>query len=229
MKKRERRFRLFSHRGDWIVLWVLAGLFAAILLVSALRQYAGLALIQGGLYLYLPLLMVLIALGWGMSAIFRRLKRPAVRGIVGTLMVLAMLGMLVIGMSYASFAAELSFPHRYIVIGAPDGVHKLTVLRMLDPDENRMEQRRAARLAENPDGADQIVAEDWGYIYTAYSTDPTGLFYKVNTCLEGEVHIGYGSAAELMVEWEDSNTVGHFFVKNPEIGDGGEMRALCDR
>ena len=49
------------------------------------------------------------------------------------------------------------------------------------------------------------------------------LFYHPDSLLEGEVHIGYASKAELMVEWEDD--VGHFFIKNPEIGDEGEMRA----
>ena len=68
-----------------------------------------------------------------------------------------------------------------------------------------------------------MTAEDWGYTYTAYKPALMGLFYRPDTLLEGEVHIGYVSKAELMVEWEDD--VGHFFIKNPQIGDEGEMRA----
>lgn len=219
--------RLFARRGDRIVLWVLIGMSALTLVISALRGLAGLALVNGEWYLYLPLAIVMTALGWGMSAIFRRLKKPAIRGVVGTMLVLILLAALMIGTSYASFAAGLSFPHRYVVMTAPDGAHRLIVMRMLDPDDARIELRRQNRLAADPEGDEKYAPEDWGYTYTAYAAGPLKLFYKVDSLLEGEVHIGYASKAELMVEWEDGNTVGHFFIKDPEIGDDGEMRAQC--
>ena len=224
--KREKKRRFLQHTGDRITFWVLVGIMATTLVISALRGIAGLALVDGGLYLYLPLSLVLIAVGWGLSAVFRRLKKPALRGIFGTLMVLVMLGLLTIGMTYASFAAGLSFPHRYVSMTAPDGVHRLIVMRMLDPDETRIEQRRQARLSSNPDGDEKITAEDWGYVYTAYAPGPLDLFYRVDSLMEGEVYIGYASNAELMVEWEDA--IGHFYIKNPETGDSGEMRARCN-
>lgn len=217
--------RIFQRPGDRIVARVLLGILALTMVISALRGAAGLALVDGGAYLYLPLAMILIAIGWGFSAVFRRLKRPALRGIFGTMMVLVMLGLLTLGMSYASFAAGLSFPHRYVVMTAPDVEHRLLVMRMLDPDEARIEQRRQTRLEADPEGEPNVTAEDWGYVYTAYAPGPLGLFYKVDSLLEGEVYIGYASKAELMVEWEDDNTVGHFYIKNPEPGDSGEMKA----
>ena len=50
-----------------------------------------------------------------------------------------------------------------------------------------------------------------------------GVFYNPNTPREGEVYIGIASEGQLMVDWEDEETVARFFVKDPEPGDGGEM------
>lgn len=218
--------RFLSHTGDRIMFFVLIGLVALTLILSALRQFGHLALIHGELYLYLPLAIVLGTLGWGMSAIHRLLKKPLARGIVGAAMVLVMLVLATIALSYAGVAAGFSFPARYVTVKSPGGAHKLTVMRGLDMDEEHINARHEARLAADPDGAQDVTAEDWGYVFTAYSTDPFGLFYKEDTLLEGKVCIGYASKAELMVDWEEDETVGHFYVKNPEIADGGEMRAV---
>ena len=219
--------RIFARKGDRIVLWVLLALVVITLILSALRQYAGLALIHGELYLYLPMLILLVLLGWGMSAIVRRLKHTVVRGIAGGVMGLVLMVLFTIGMSYGGYAAGLSFPQKYVDMRSPDGKGKLTVMRELDTDEARIAARREARLAADSDGIPEAVAEDYGYRFTAYATDPLGIFYRLNTLKEGEVHIGFASAAELMVEWEEDGRVGHFYVKNPEVSDGGEMRAVA--
>ena len=219
------KLHFFHRTGDKIVFWCLIGLTAVILIASALHRFAGLALVHGELYLFLPMLIVYTLLGWGLSAIIRRLKKPAVRSVVAVVLVLVMLVVGVIGLSYGSVASSFSFPQKYVTVASPDAGHRLVVMRGLDLNEERIEQRRAARVAADPEATAEVAAEDWGYVYTAYAPGPLGLFYRVDTLLDGEVHIGYGSKAELMVEWEDDETVGRFYVKNPELADGGEMRA----
>ncbi|MBR1559245.1 MAG: hypothetical protein IJ646_03290, partial [Clostridia bacterium] len=92
--------RFFSRTGDKIAFWALIGLIILTLILSAVRQFAGLALVNGGLYVYLPLLTLLLAVGWGMTGIFRRLAKPVVRGVAGVVMVVVMLGLITVGMTY---------------------------------------------------------------------------------------------------------------------------------
>lgn len=219
--------RFFSRTGDKIAFWALIGLIILTLILSAVRQFAGLALVNGGLYVYLPLLTLLLAVGWGMTGIFRRLAKPVVRGVAGVVMVVVMLGLITVGMTYGGVAAGLSFPTKYVTVTSPNGLHRLLVMRGLDTDEERINARHAARLAADPEGDPGVTAEDWGYVYTAYAPGLLDLFYKADSLIDGEVHIGYASKAELMVEWEDDETVGHFYIKDPETGDDGDMRAAA--
>ncbi|MGX8706459.1 MAG: hypothetical protein ACSW8J_07765 [bacterium] len=215
--------RFFSNLGDRIAFWVLIGLLVAVVIANALKSYANLQLVHGELYVYMPLLMALILVGWGLSAIFRRL-RGVVKGIVGAVMVLVMLALMVLGTTYGGIAAGLLFPQRYVDVTAPDGGHRLMVMRGFDTDETRLEARRALRLEANPDSDPEIVAGDYGYTYTAYTPALMDLFFHLDTARDGEIHVGYASKAELMVEWEDDGATAHFFLKNPEPTDEGEMR-----
>ena len=130
----------------------------------------------------------------------------------------------VLGLQYAGYVAGLTLPVKYAVMTSPGG-GRLIVMQGLDADVDRINARRAARLAADPSGTPDYVAADWGYTYTAYAPGPLELFYRPDTLIEGAVHIGYASAGELMLEWEDGDRVGHFYIKNPDASDAGEMRA----
>lgn len=214
----KKRFRLTGKdRIVAIVILVLAVLTVALSGLSAL----GYNLVFSEAYFFLPIATLLTLIGWGASALWRRMKQGIARKIVGGALILVMVLLAMLAMTYGSLFSGLTMPKKYAVV-SNDG-HSLLVMRVLDPDKDRIDARRAARLAADPEGSQDITAEDWGYTYTAYARALVGLFYKPKSLIEGEVHIGYASKAELMVEWTDD--VGHFFIKDPEVGDEGEMRA----
>ena len=217
-KKNARRPRL--GRKDRIVVYLLIALMVITLLLSGLNAL-NLRLTAGEIYLIFPLLILLLLLGWGLSAIWRRIKNDVARKAVGAVMVLVMILLVLLTLTFTSVFAGMNIPREYAVMS--DGTHKLVVMRALDADEARVNARHAARLAADPEGNPEMIADDWGFTYTAYAPAVMGLFYRPDTLIEGEVHIGYASKAELMMDWEDG--VGHFYIKNPEVGDDGEMRA----
>lgn len=218
MSESRKRFRLTG--GDRIVFYLLLALVAIMVILTVLSAL-NLRLVAGELYLFLPVMLVLVLLGWGVSALWRRIRPGGIRKVVGVVLVIVMALVVMLSLSFASMFAGINIPRKYTVM-TNEG-HSLLVMRGLDSDTERLEGRRAARLAAYPDSPQELVGEDWGYTYTAYKPALMGLFYRPDSLLEGEVHIGYGSKAELMVEWEDD--VGHFFIKNPEPFDSGEMRA----
>ena len=224
MSENKPRLRLLSHTGDRVALIVMILLLVVTLLINLLNAL-GLTLVEGALYIFLPLVLALVALGWGSSLIVRRITRPTLRRVVAVVLVLALLGLAGIGMQIAAIASGMNYPMVYAVMTAPDNIHRLIVMRGLDIDEQRAYARRDARLAADPDSDPEVTIDDWGYIYTAYALGPLDLFYKPKTLIEGRVRIGYASKGELMLEWEKDNTEGHFFIKNPDLLDEGEMRA----
>ena len=205
-----------------VALIILAALALAIIVLMILRS-AGLSLIRGDLYLLLPAAMVATALFWGGYALIVRINRKVVRTLVAIVLIIVLFMALTIGMSYINFLTNIALPQKYAFVTSPGGAHKYVVLRTLDPDDDRIELRRQARLEANPEDDPETAVADWGYIYRAYD-QALGLFYKPSTKAEGEVYIGNSGGGQLMVEWEDEETVAHFFVKDPGPGDGGEMR-----
>ena len=218
MSEPKKRFRLTG--GDRIVAWLLLAM-AMLTVVLTVLNALNLRLVAGELYMFLPMMVLLVLIGWGGSALWRRMKPSMLRKTVGAVLVVTMALLVMLALSFVSMVAGINVPRKYVTM-TNEG-HSLVVMRALDSDEARLNARRAARLEADPESDPEFVAADWGYTYTAYKPALMGLFYRPNTLLEGEVHIGYASQAELMVEWEDD--VGHFFIKNPETADEGEMRA----
>lgn len=208
-------------RGDRIVICVLIVLVVVTLVLSGLNAL-DLRLIAGEIYIILPTMILLLLIGWGMSALWRRMKPGTARYVVGAVLVILMALILMVTMTVTSVFTGMNIPRRYAVMSDEDG-HTLVVLRAIDPDEQRMNTRHEARLAADPEDSPEMIAEDFGYTYTAYAPTAMGLFYRPSTLLDGEIHIGYASKGELMLDWSDG--VGHFFIQNPEIGDEGEMHA----
>ena len=230
-----RRFEL--RRSDKILLGVEAVLVVAIIALNILQR-CGQSLINGALMLYLPVLALFVLVGWGGYALIRRISRRTVRIVVGSIAGLVLALALMLVFTYVSFVASIGVPRLYKVLKSPSGAHTLVVMRTLDPDERRIEQRKAARLAADPDGDPEVTAADWGYAYTAYPKGLLGLFYRSDADVEGEVYLTYrdgvapaaeeGEAAEpepigaMMLEWLDDGDTAHFYVDNPGVSEGGE-------
>lgn len=228
-----RRFSL--RRSDKIVLAVL-GVLVLLTVALNIMQRCGLSLVNGALMIYLPVMTLLLLVGWGGYVLFRRIPNRTVKLVVGGLLGLALLVVVLLGFTYVSFIASIGTPHKYRTMVSPSGEHRLVVLRTLDPDEARIEQRKAARLAADPEGDPEITAADWGYVYRAYPEALFGLFYRSDADVEGEVYLTYrdgiapvtaeGEEPEpigtMMLEWLENDTVAHFYVENAGVAEGGE-------
>ncbi len=216
---RKPRFRLGT--GDRVVA---IAVIALIVLSTALGvlQRMNLALIEGQITLLLPLLVLGLLLGWGISALVRRIRSRAVRVAVGVLLGLALFILALFAFSYASFVASMTLPRRYSTMTSPSGSKKLVVLRRLDGDEDRVNARRAARLKADPDADGEITVDDWGYVYTA-APQVARFFYRSDADVEGEVAMGYASKATLMLEWAEDERQARFYLENPGVAEGGEM------
>ncbi len=228
-----RRFSL--RRSDKIVLAVIGALLVLTVALN-IMQRCGLSPVNGALMLYLPVLTLLALVGWGGYALFRRISNRTVRIVVGCVFGLVLLVVVLLGFTYVSFIASIGTPHKYRTLVSPSGEHRLVVLRTLDPDDGRIEQRKAARLSADPDGDPEVTAADWGYVYRAYPEVLFGLFYRSDADVEGEVYLTYrdgivpatdaGETPEpigtMMLEWLEDDTVAHFYVENAGVAEGGE-------
>ena len=182
----------------------------------------GLSLVHGELYSFAAMLIPMLLLGWGVYRIVRRIEKRRTKLIVGSVLVLVVMIILTVVMSYISVMSTMTIPQPVVTISSPSGKHQLLVMRAMDLDEERIAQRRAARLEANPDGDPETQAEDYGYQYLAFPP-VLRFFYRNDADVDGLALIGYSSGAELMVEWLEDEEVAHFFVKNPGVADGGEF------
>lgn len=230
--------RLSLRQSDKVILIVLAVLIVATIAVNVLYR-CGLSLINGALMLYLPLLSLAVLVGWGGYALIRRIKKRVVKTAVASVSVLLMLLAVALLFSYVSYMAYYTIPQRYSTVASPDGTRKLVVLRTFDLDSERSDARRAARLADDPEGDPELTAEDVVVAYQAYP-QVLNLFYRNNADVEGEVYLAYGApaAAEtaegeseatepaphgtLMLEWLDDNATAHFYANDPGVSEGGD-------
>ena len=69
------------RQSDKILLVVAAVLLVVIILLHVLNAF-GLALINGALSLYLPMLLLFVLLGWGVYALIRRARRKVVKTVL---------------------------------------------------------------------------------------------------------------------------------------------------
>ena len=195
--------------------------------------------------LYLPIAALFVLVIWGAYVLIRRIRNRTAKIVVGGAVVLVVMVVLMLVFTYVGFVATITVPQKYTAINSPSGAHKLVVMRALDPDEERIEARKAARLEADPDGDPDVTVRDWGYVYRAYP-QVMGMFYRSNADVEGEIYLSYsdgvipvedeateeGEEAKqpaeerqhgtLMLEWQDGESVAHFFVQDPGIAEGGE-------
>ena len=241
MKQKQERKRRFSLRSaDKIILGALS-FMALIMFVLTILRKNGLCLIQGEYELFLPVLMLLIVLGWGTWALFRRLSGRGARMAValgGALVIMLLLSQ---AMNYISYIVAVSIPQYYKEFTSPDGAHTAVLMRVLDVSQERMDARRDARLAvaaagafdavdpaedaeaSEADAAEEEYAEsDFGYSYMVYPKALLGLFYRADADVEGAVYETYGAEGRLRYEWLDDGSAFRLFISDPGPGEGGE-------
>lgn len=234
-----KRRRLFQRTSDRVLLIIALALAVLTIALSILQRF-GLTPINGAIQLYLPILTLFVLVGWGGYALIRRISNRTVKLLVGGGLGLLLVLALLLVFTYVSYMAFYLMPQRYSVIVSPSGTHRLVVMRGFDTDEARMQQRKAARLAANPDDSEEDSVADWGYAYRAYPL-ALGMFYRSNADVEGEVCLAIdefagGTQSEssdesaepetargtLMVEWLEEESVAHFFAENPGVAEGGD-------
>ena len=221
MRRGEAREARRLGAGDRFVIATLGVLVVIAVALAALRS-AHILPLHGEIVLFLPILIVLLLLGWGASALFRRVRGRTARVLVGVGLGLLLFVLVTVAFTYVSFIATVSLPRPYTTLTSPSGGRKLAVLRSLDTDEARIGARKAARLAGDPDGDPDTIVDDWGYVYAAYPR-VARFFYRNDVDAQGEVVIGYTSDATLMVEWAEGETQARFYADNPGVADGGEL------
>lgn len=236
----KKRFALGT--ADKAFLTVVGALVLAAVVLGILSR-CGLTPIHNAILFYIPLLAVFVLVGWGILALVRRVTNRTVRMVLGIGLPLVLMLVLLVAVTYASYMAYYAMPQRFTTVVSPSGAHKAVVMRAIDPDEDRLNARRAARLAADPDGDPETTIADWGFVYRAYP-QVLGLFYKSNADVQGEVLLGVDAATvapqdaatlaalqsaqaargTLMVDWLEEETVARFFVDHPGVAEGGECR-----
>ena len=242
MRSEQSSGRRFSLRPSDKVLLGITGVLIVLIIALSILQRCGFTPIRSTILFYLPLLALFVLVGWGVYALVRRISNRTVKMLVSIVLGMLLVLALLLVFTYVSYIAYYAVPQRYTTIVSPSGAHTLVVMRALDADETRMEARKAARLAADPDGDPESTMEDWGFIYRAYP-QALRMFYRSNADVEGEVMLAIDAAAEgnagteessqteqaksiphgtLMVEWLEGESGAHFFVENPGVAEGGD-------
>ena len=219
MAGRQRRFEFTTV--DKIALIVVVG---ALVVLAALNIMGmrGLTLIRGEILYFVGLLIPLTLAVWGIYRLIIRLKTPRGKLIAGGALGMVLMLVFTLGMSMVSVMATMAIPQRYAMVTSPTGKHRLVVMRLLDQDDERMQARREARLAEDPGGSTDTQITDYGYQYLAFPP-VLRFFYRSNADVEGLLCLSYGHDTKLMVEWLDDEDTAHFFIDEPGPGDEGEF------
>ena len=226
------------RQSDKILLVVAAVLLVVIILLHVLNAF-GLALINGALSLYLPMLLLFVLLGWGVYALIRRARRKVVKTVLTSVSIMVGLVALILAFTYVAYLSYYTVPQKYAILASPTGARKVAVMRVFDVNGDRTEARRAARYEAAPETGEALIPEDVMVIYKAYPR-VLGLFYNAKASVEGEVYLAYEqptvpSADEaaktpvqpaghgrLMVEWLDDEAAVRLYTEDAGVSEGGE-------
>lgn len=211
----KKRFQLTTADKAFLIALIT---LAVAMTVVGIMQRCGISLINGGLYMYGAFVGLVLMLAWGALFIFRKMKSKGARIAVGTLLVVVLFLLISICATYVSLIVSISIPKEYNMVRHGD--HELVILRGYDPDLDRQDARKAARLAADPEGDPEFIVDDMGYCYYAYPR-VLGFFYRSNADAEGDLYVNYEGEGQLMVEWPDENTA-HLFIDHPEANEGGD-------
>ena len=72
--------------GDRIVAWTLL-VMVVLTIVLVVLNALNLRLVAGELYLFLPMMVLLLLIGWGGSALWRRMRPGGLRKVVGAVLI----------------------------------------------------------------------------------------------------------------------------------------------
>ena len=138
MSENKPRKRLFTRTGDRVALVFVIVLIALTLIFNGLNA-AGLRLVEGSLYFFLRVILALVLLGWGFSAILRRIQNPVAKRVATVVVVF----MAVLFVQMGTFAADFTYPAYYATMTGPNTGHQIIVMRGMEYDPKRIMARRA--------------------------------------------------------------------------------------
>lgn len=119
-----------------------------------------------------------------------------------------------------------SIPAQYTMLTSPNG-KQAVLLRKFSRNMDAVNARAdACRASETNADDDEYVLDDLAYEYIAYPQIGK-FFYDSSRPAEGGVEIGCASAAQLMYEWRDDDTL-YMYVENAEEYDGGNLELRFD-
>ena len=225
-----RKRRIVLQKSDKVILGIIVVL-SVLMLVQGLLQRLGLSLVYAEITLYLPILTLLMLVGWGVYALIRRIRKRTIRLALSALAVLVAMLLLLGGFLTLTVLTYATLPHRYKNISDASGAHKMVVMWQFDTDAERSqantEARRTARLALYPDSSPEAIADDTCVVFTAYPTE-LGIFYREKADVEGEVCLAYtGNIAPPSTVEAAAETAGA--TEAPETAEtGGAAEAATD-
>ena len=201
---------LFLYFG-WLIL-VLTGI--------GIMNQLGYRMINSGLEYTLLTMLICSVIILLTCLLVRRMNSRVLKWIFGALGSVLTFGVGLVLLNFFMFLQIYNSPGFFTYLKSPAG-ETAVVLRGIDMQEEQVRARAELRRANNPESSmDEFVFEDFGYSYSAY---PRKLryFYDADADVSGEIVIGCDSAAILMNEWLDDDTL-HLFIQDPEANDFGE-------
>ena len=150
MKSKEKGFFSRFQRSDKIILGLITAMVLLTIILNIMDN-AGLKLVNGALMFYLPVLSLVALVSWGVYALLRRMKSRLGKVALGSIAVLVLMMVVMVGFAYLSFVSYTALPHAFQTLESPSGKHKVVLLWRFDTDEERNETsiqaRKEARLA----------------------------------------------------------------------------------
>ena len=215
-KSEGRRFEFGP--SDKILLGIAAVLLVAVIALNIMER-CGLSLINGVMMLHLPVLLVIVLLGWGVYALVRRIKRSGVKIVVGGVLALVLVLVLMLSTTYINYIAPYSgIPQRFGTVQPASGGRRLVVFWRFDQEDSHTEERRLARMEEYPDDDPKTNATDVCVAFDAYP-EVLGWFYRSNADVEGKVFLSYlGGAVAL-----DEEALAEAQAKSSEQAENAEQ------
>jgi len=187
------------------------GVLMLLLSVIGFFDLLGYAFIEGAAVYLLFGLLIALALGGAALWLTRRMKRPGLRILVGTLSTLVVCGAVMLMFFFFTFVNNFYTPKLYTVLES-EGGRKVAVMRSLS--QEHAAQRMQAR------GGSELSYEDLGYQYQIYPVF-SKFFYNSKAAGEGSLEIGCESDAVLMHRWMGDSL--EMYIDQPEAYDSGTL------
>ena len=205
-------------RGIKTFFFIYFTLLVLVLTFVGVMSWLGYEMIDASIKFVLFGLLMGSAMIGGIWWIVQRIWRKWLKVVVGTGLTALALVLFLLMYLTLSFLLIGATPLPYAKLGSPSG-QNVVILRKLSNDAAMAAERMTAAGRDASQGPQ--AEQDTGYRYMAYPA-VMNFFYNTKANAQGNLEIGFASAAELKYEWTDENTL-QMSIENPQAGDGGEF------